>query len=177
MTWTPWARRTNDDHEKSDTLKKSSPYPTLTDWSHWLSPNTVIPTVILTSTILISIRVYRYYLRRIPGASSISDSFWRKRSLFGKVTSIGDGDGLRLFHTPGGLLTGWGWLPGRKIPTGRALKDRTVCTVRSLSKHKFNMVKWSDTPLIQRFLYVSLVSTHPSLRTSADLRSLGDRKL
>lgn len=40
---------------------------------------------------------------------------------------MGDGDNFRLFHTPGGRLTGWEWMPGRKVPTKREeLKDRTV---------------------------------------------------
>lgn len=40
---------------------------------------------------------------------------------------MGDGDGFRLFHMPGGRLTGWEWLPWRKVPERRAgLKDNTV---------------------------------------------------
>ena len=43
---------------------------------------------------------------------------------------MGDGDGFRLFHMPGGRLAGWEWLPWRKVPQGRAgLKDNTVCVV------------------------------------------------
>ena len=102
------------------------------DWSHYTLPSTVIPTLALTTTILVSLHVYRSYLRRIPGASSISPSFWRKRSLYGTVTSVGDGDNFRVFHTPGGLLAGWGWMWGRKVPKGRALKDRTVSYASTL---------------------------------------------
>lgn len=40
---------------------------------------------------------------------------------------MGDGDGFRLFHTPGGRMLGWGWFPGRKIPVDRVgLKENTV---------------------------------------------------
>ena len=68
---------------------------------------------------------WRSYLRRLARAQNIDPDFFRKRSLFGKVTSVGDGDGFHLFHTPGGRLAGWGWL--RKVPTDRkALKGRTV---------------------------------------------------
>jgi hypothetical protein len=68
---------------------------------------------------------YQSYLRRIPGTDHIAPSFFRRRSLFGQVTSVGDGDGFHLFHTPGGRLAGWGWL--RRVPRERkALKGRTV---------------------------------------------------
>ena len=66
-------------------------------------------------------------MRRIPEASQIYSSFFRKRSLYGKVTSVGDADNFRLYHTPGGILLGWGWFPGRKVPTDpRELRQRTV---------------------------------------------------
>ena len=43
---------------------------------------------------------------------------------------MGDGDGFRLFHMPGGRLGGWGRLPWRKVPERRAgLKDNTVRVV------------------------------------------------
>jgi hypothetical protein len=98
-----------------------------TDWSHYTDPRTIVPTLLLTSTILISVRVYRSYLRRIPEATYIRPGFFRKRSLFGTVTRVGDADNFHLFHTPGGRLTGWGWLPGRKVPEKKAdLKGKTV---------------------------------------------------
>lgn len=126
MRWPPWSTNTHDEEKKPETPTPPDFLTNSTDSSQWTSPDTLIPTAILTGTILLSVRFYRSYLRRIPNASNISASFYKKRSLFGKVTSVGDGDGFRLFHTPGGRLTGWGWLPWRKIPKGRALKDRTV---------------------------------------------------
>jgi len=36
--------------------------------------------------------------------------------MFGTATSVGDGDNFRFYHTPGGRLLGWGWMPGRKVP-------------------------------------------------------------
>jgi len=40
---------------------------------------------------------------------------------------VGDGDNFRLYHTPGGRLLGWGWFPGRKVPTDpKELRQRTV---------------------------------------------------
>lgn len=76
---------------------------------------------------------YQSYLRRFAGAASIQENFFRKRSLLGRVTSVGDGDGFHLYHTPGGKLAGWGWL--RKIPEGRSnLKGETVGVARSMSQ-------------------------------------------
>ncbi|MCJ1411609.1 putative endonuclease lcl3 [Ptychographa xylographoides] len=128
MRWPPWSSPPDNDIERAKKAAVSSwSSPILpTDWSHYASPEVLIPTAILTSTILVSTRLYRSYLRRIPGATRISTSFWRKRSLFGTVTSVGDGDGFRLFHTPGGRLAGWGWAPNRTIPKGKALKDNTI---------------------------------------------------
>lgn len=74
---------------------------------------------------------YRSYLRRLAGAAHITPGQFRKRSLLGKVTSVGDGDGFHLFHTPGGRLAGWGWL--RSVPKDRKeLKGRTVSSPTSL---------------------------------------------
>lgn len=74
---------------------------------------------------LAALGFWQQYLRRFSGATSVQESFFRRRTLFGKVTSVGDGDGFHLFHTPGGRLAGWGWL--RKIPQTRAnLKGNTA---------------------------------------------------
>jgi hypothetical protein len=48
--------------------------------------------------------------------------------MFGVVTSVGDADNFRLFHTPGGRLAGWGWWFWKKVPTTReGLAKNTVC--------------------------------------------------
>ncbi|KAI1266853.1 SNase-domain-containing protein [Xylariaceae sp. FL1019] len=96
-----------------------------TDWEHYKDPRNWVPTLLVTTTVLVSLQIYRSYLRRIPGAVYVQPGFYRKRSLFGKVTSVGDGDNFHLFHTPGGHLAGWGWL--RTVPSKRAeLKNRTI---------------------------------------------------
>ncbi|KAF4555822.1 Endonuclease-like protein [Elsinoe fawcettii] len=74
----------------------------------------ILPTAILTALSLGSITLYKSRLRRIPDAAHIPPSFFRRRSLYGYVPSVGDGDNFRLFHTPGGRLAGWGWLPSRR---------------------------------------------------------------
>ncbi|MCJ1306396.1 putative endonuclease lcl3 [Agyrium rufum] len=125
MRWPSWSTESAEDKKKAVAPTRTwEEALTTPQWRQWIAPDTIIPTFILTATILASFRVYRRYLRQIPTATKISDSFWRKRSLFGTVTSVGDGDGFRLFHTPGGLMTGWGWF--RRVPEGRALKDKTI---------------------------------------------------
>ena len=127
MRWPPWSRESSQDED--DTSKPVAWTETLnaTNWGHYTEPRNLIPTVLLTTTTLFMIHLYRTYLRRIPDAGNINSAFFRKRSLFGRVTSVGDGDNFRLFHTPGGRMTGWGWLPGRRVPDKRdQLRDRTV---------------------------------------------------
>lgn len=132
MRWPPWSSTASENEKEklkwTGTLRA-------TDWSHYTDPRTVIPTIVLTTTCLLTARFYRSYLRRIPQAVSIKPTFWRKRSLFGTVTSVGDGDNFRLFHTPGGRLAGWGWLPWRRVPHKKEdLKDNTVSYYFGLRK-------------------------------------------
>lgn len=128
MGWLDFSSKSKKE-EKSDTRSSFSWGDNLnaTDWQHYTDPRTLIPTILLTTTILVSTRFYRSYLRRIPEASYIRPGFFRKRSLFGTVTRVGDADNFHLFHTPGGRLAGWGWMPGRKkLPEGKDLKNKTV---------------------------------------------------
>ncbi|EME43965.1 hypothetical protein DOTSEDRAFT_171913 [Dothistroma septosporum NZE10] len=70
-------------------------------------------------------RLRNRYLRRIPNVGYLLPHTLRKRTYFGYVTSVGDGDGFRLYHTPGGRLTGFSWL--RNIPRKqKELKDQTL---------------------------------------------------
>ncbi|KAF8245938.1 SNase-domain-containing protein [Wilcoxina mikolae CBS 423.85] len=113
MKWPPWSFSTTNSH---DNHRPS-----------YTSPEFIIACIAASTSALLGAHVYRNYVRRIPTASHISPRLLRRRSLFGHVTSVGDGDNFRVFHTPGGRLLGWGWLPGRKIPTARKdLKDQTV---------------------------------------------------
>jgi endonuclease YncB( thermonuclease family) len=82
------------------------------------APEIVVPTVLLTATLLTLHTFYRRRLRRIPTVPQLPPSFLTNhRSLFGTAVSVGDADNFRLFHTPGGRLLGWGWL--RQIPEAR----------------------------------------------------------
>lgn len=96
------------------------------DWSHYTSPRAIIPSVLLTGATLALIRLYKTYLRRIPNVGYLKPGLFRRRSLYGYVTSVGDADNFRLFHTPGGRLAGWGWLPGRRPDQIKKLKDKTI---------------------------------------------------
>nr|OQO26434.1 hypothetical protein B0A51_04957 [Rachicladosporium sp. CCFEE 5018] len=79
------------------------------DYTHYTNPQTLVFAGITTASTLALIKLYKNHLRRIPGAEYLKPGFFRRRSLYGYVTSVGDADGLRLFHTPGGRLMGWGW--------------------------------------------------------------------
>ncbi|KAI9931582.1 hypothetical protein ASPWEDRAFT_103172 [Aspergillus wentii DTO 134E9] len=147
MRWPPWASESprtasSDEHSTSSIFSSSSSSSSAPassssrnwndalngiDWAAFTEPSTIFPTCILTGGILGAVYIHRRFLRRIPDATSISPSHFRNRSLYGQVTSVGDGDGFRLYHTPGGRLGGWGWLPWKKVPTTRKeLKDKTV---------------------------------------------------
>ncbi|KAK0656827.1 nuclease domain-containing protein [Cercophora newfieldiana] len=95
------------------------------DWEYYKTPRGFILPGLAVGFAVGFWVFWRSYLRRLNGAGHITPGYFRKRSLFGKVTSVGDGDGFHLFHTPGGRLAGWGWL--RTVPKERKeLKGRTI---------------------------------------------------
>ncbi|KAF9766170.1 putative endonuclease lcl3 [Fusarium sp. DS 682] len=101
-----------------DTINRirSAPFDAAREWA---------PVVLFPLAGMAALQIYANYLRRIPGSAYVRPNFFRNRSIFGRVTSVGDGDNFHLFHTPGGRMLGWGWL--RKIPEARKeLKDRTI---------------------------------------------------
>lgn len=91
------------------------------DPGHYTSTQTIIFSTLTSAATLALFTLYKNHLRRIPGADYLKPSFFRRRSLYGYVTSVGDGDNFRLFHTPGGRLMGWGWL--RQIGQSRKMKN------------------------------------------------------
>ncbi|KAK6352237.1 putative endonuclease lcl3 [Orbilia blumenaviensis] len=85
----------------------------------------ILPSITAATATLTLVYVYRNFLKRYPDSNSLPPHFFRRKGLYGKVVSVGDADNFRLFHTPGGRLTGWGWL--RQIPEGRrTLKGQTI---------------------------------------------------
>ncbi|KAL7629270.1 putative endonuclease lcl3 [Parahypoxylon ruwenzoriense] len=127
MVW-PFSSSSGENGEDDDSPKRPVSWSDSlnnTDWQHYKDPRNWVPTLLVTTTVLASLRIYRSYLRRIPGATYIQPSFFRRRSLFGRVTSVGDGDNFHLYHTPGGRLAGWDWL--RRVPVKKTqLKNKTI---------------------------------------------------
>lgn len=149
MRWPPWSTTVGKGEEQEDQRSIWTDTLNATNWSHYTDPRTVVPTLILTTTCLLSVRLYRSYFRRIPQVISIQPSFWRRRSLFGQVTSVGDGDNFRLFHTPGGRLAGWGWLPWRRVPSKKEdLRDKTVRSTFSGLSFKHLTIRRSTFALL-----------------------------
>lgn len=152
-----------------------------TDWSSLLTTTpsqlffareNILPTAVLTGTCLAFYAFYRSYLRRIPVAGNISPGFFRKRSLVGRVTSVGDGDNFRVFHTPGGRLAGWGWLPWRRVPNEKKeLKNKTVSGSNAQPGSQYGGPDDSG-----RYIFDLLESMRQSLHTSADHRSRSHKK-
>ena len=95
------------------------------EWRRFKDPRNLLTVIVLTSTFIGFYSFYRSRLRRIPQAKDLPQSAWRKRTLKGVVTRVGDGDGFHLYHTPGGWLAGWGWM--RHVPAeSKQLKDQTI---------------------------------------------------
>lgn len=109
---------------------------TLIDWQHYQELRSIVLYTLPTIGAFALFGIWRSFLRRFRGTAYISPGFFRRRTLLGKVTSVGDGDNFHFFHTPGGRLAGWGWL--RRVPMVRKeLKDRTVSLpLRSLQHYE-----------------------------------------
>ncbi|KAF2253159.1 putative endonuclease LCL3 [Trematosphaeria pertusa] len=123
-----WPLSGDDDDKKKSSFAASVERLKSTDWSStFTDPRTLGPSLVLTVSVVAILRLYKSYLRRIPSVSHIKPNYFRRRSLFGQVTSVGDADNFRLFHTPGGRIAGWGWLPWKKVPTTReGLANKTI---------------------------------------------------
>src|SRR5690242_2187005 len=102
MRW-PWS---GDETEQ----KKTGPagwteHSSSNDWATSLRrPLALLPSLVLTVAPVAGVRPYKSYLRRIPTINHIRPACFRRRSLFGQVTSVGDAVNFRLYHTPGGRL-------------------------------------------------------------------------
>lgn len=91
-----------------------------------LHPQVLLLSAGVSGSVIFGYRFYGRYVRRIRTYLDLNTSILEgRRSLYGRVTRVGDGDNFRFYHTPGGRLMGWGWL--RSIPTTRLeLKDETL---------------------------------------------------
>ncbi|BFZ53465.1 putative endonuclease lcl3 [Savitreella phatthalungensis] len=128
MQWFGTDRRSDDD-SATRTRTQSRDAGSQTDSTVPQAAMVVAGAIALTGASLACYHVYRRYLRRYPTINHLPAQIYSAdrdgRGLLGYVTSVGDGDNFRFFHTPGGRLMGWGWL--RRVPTERKdLKDQTI---------------------------------------------------
>ncbi|XAO21657.1 hypothetical protein I312_100412 [Cryptococcus bacillisporus CA1280] len=82
------------------------PYPSSSVWSGNLGENPVFigigSAVGASALTLLGVMGYRRYWKRIKNADYVTSELLRRRAwIKGIVTSVGDGDNLRLYHTPG----------------------------------------------------------------------------
>ncbi|AGO13092.1 AaceriAFL066Cp [[Ashbya] aceris (nom. inval.)] len=82
---------------------------------HLLQAKVIFLSFLLTGGFVATYSAFNRHLRQITSVHDIPASVFRRKYLYGKVTSVGDGDNFLFFHTPGGMLGGWHWL--RKVPT------------------------------------------------------------
>jgi hypothetical protein len=137
-------------------------------------PGTVVPAIALAGTSIVTLRLYKTYFRRIPTVNHIKPNYFRRKGVFGQVTSVGDADNFRLYHTPGGRIAGWGWLPWKRVPTKR--DGLTNQTVSGSSQVAFE-IRASTTTMLSRvltepsFIFGSLASMPRSLLTGDEKRN------
>lgn len=149
--------------DAAESIQKQTP--SQLQLSTFAQPQTIVATLVLTTASLGLFKFYKSYLRRIPQAINIGPGFLGRRSLVGKVTSVGDGDNFRLYHTPGGRLAGWSWFPGRQVPTDKkALKDQTVI-------HTWTFAKDGGFDKCVRYMFASRALMRQSSLTSDALPS------
>lgn len=132
-TWLPFTSRPKDKSTSSTSQPPSDPITQTLKPSTYITPQVLLPTLLLTGTSLIAIRFYKRNLKRIISINHIHPSVFRNKSLYGYCTSVGDGDNFRFYHTPGGLGAGWGWLVGR-----RAYLLRNATDVKNKSNNNHN---------------------------------------
>jgi micrococcal nuclease len=91
-----------------------------------LHPKVLLLSASLVSSSILGFRLYNRYIVRVRTYLDLTPKILDgNRKLYGKVTRVGDGDNFHFYHTPGGVLLGWGWL--RHVPTERSkLKNQTL---------------------------------------------------
>lgn len=100
----------------------------------WSNPKVILFSLMLTGSILTSLSVFNRYFKRYESAKDIPSHIFKKSFLKGKVTSVGDGDNFHFYHTPGGVLGGWGWL--RETPSLIALKPDSPLLIQTKKTSK-----------------------------------------
>jgi hypothetical protein len=143
------------------------------DWrTSFTDPRTVVLAVAFTAASVTGLRFYKNHLRRIPSVNHIKPNFFRRKGLFGKVTSVGDADNFRLYHTPGGRIAGWGWLPWKTVPTKRhGLTNQTVRPNQQLWPQVMKSDWFPWLLIFYSSIFESQVSTLQSLHTGDERHS------
>ncbi|QGN17202.1 putative endonuclease YGL085W [Kluyveromyces marxianus] len=117
-----------------------------------LYPTVLILSILLTGGFITASSLFNKHFKQYKSAKDIPQSVFRKEWLYGKVTSVGDGDNFHFFHTPSGILGGWGWLrsvpelqkvtiqPSKKATQSLSLWDKIFnSNVRSYKEHFMNL--------------------------------------
>ncbi|CAB4254276.1 similar to Saccharomyces cerevisiae YGL085W LCL3 Putative protein of unknown function [Maudiozyma barnettii] len=111
-----------------------------------VSSDVVVGSIILTSLLFGTKNGYSRFLKQYRDARDIPSRAFKRRWLYGKVTAVGDGDNFRFYHTPGGILGGWGTF--RRIPQ----LDKN--TIGFTSKSTYNSRNPTSSSFLNRlFIY------------------------
>ncbi|KAF9446578.1 staphylococcal nuclease [Macrolepiota fuliginosa MF-IS2] len=133
MFWNFWPRKPADNaNSKKDTQVTQEVKEDLRSLESQLNSipphvRTLISYGLVATGAVGSVFLHRRYVRRIKNADWVTpDLLAKKRWIRGVVTSVGDADNFRLFHTP--AFGGWRRpFKFRTIPTGnKELKDQTL---------------------------------------------------
>ncbi|CDO94929.1 unnamed protein product [Kluyveromyces dobzhanskii CBS 2104] len=81
---------------------------------HSFYPTVILLSLLLTGGFFTANSIFNKHFRQYKSAKDIPEALFKKQWLYGKVTAVGDGDNFHFFHTPGGVLGGWGSL--RSVP-------------------------------------------------------------
>ncbi|CCF57209.1 hypothetical protein KAFR_0C02160 [Kazachstania africana CBS 2517] len=100
-----------------------------------IDKDVILTSALLSGSLLGAYICFGRYLRQFKSARDIPKYIFRRRWLYGKVTAVGDGDNFHFFHTPGGILGGWGLF--RSLPI--------------LEKADINFSKNSNISMVRRF--------------------------
>lgn len=91
-----------------------------------VTPKSLAADALICTAVLGGFYIWRTRLRRIPRAEAMPQSIFKRRTLLGKVVSVGDADNFRFYHTPGGYLAGWGWLRHTPPVNERGISGETI---------------------------------------------------
>ncbi|KAF5381914.1 hypothetical protein D9757_007538 [Collybiopsis confluens] len=151
--------------------------------------STIPPAILMVSAFTVGAgtalgcsRIYVRYFKRIQNSDWLTpEVFQRKRWIKGFVTSVGDADNFRLYHTPG---IGWRWpLKFRRVPTEKKdLKNQTIHIRvagadapeaahfgRESQPHAEESLVWLSSRVLGQTVHCQLISRDQYSRTVANV--------